>query len=298
MATGNILFNPLAGNGRGKEEAQLLEILLPEPVRFYDITKITNYPAFIRGMEKDDFIVIAGGDGTLNRFVNDTAGITISQEILYFPVGTGNDFAHDLGKDVPSNPFPVTRYLQELPEVEISGKRYRFINGVGCGVDSYCCQMEDRHQAVCGKKVNCRAIAVKGLLRCFEPRNACVTVDGESHTYQKVWMAPTLYGRFYGGGMVAAPAQNRLGEEGTLSLVLVHGAGRLKTLCVFPGIFKGRHIKNEKLVAVHTGHEITVEFDRPTPLRIDGETVMKVSRYTARSAKHAAPRSGKAVAYG
>ena len=48
-------------------------------------------------------------------------------------------------------------------------------------------------------------------------------------------------------------------------------------------IFKGEHIKHTKMVAVHTGREITVEFDRPTPLQIDGETIRDVTRYTARS---------------
>ena len=38
------------------------------------------------------------------------------------------------------------------------------------------------------------------------------------------------------------------------------------------------------MVAVHTGNEITVEFDQPTPLQIDGETVLNVTRYSAWSA--------------
>ena len=34
-----------------------------------------------------------------------------------------------------------------------------------------------------------------------------------------------------------------------------------------------------------------MEFDRPTPLQIDGETVLDVTSYTARSGKTAAVRS-------
>ena len=63
--------------------------------------------------------------------------------------------------------------------------------------------------------------------------------------------------------------------------MLFHGAGRIRTLCVFPSIFKGEHIKHENMVAVHTGKEVTVEFDRPTPLQIDGETILGVTKYTA-----------------
>ena len=39
-----------------------------------------------------------------------------------------------------------------------------------------------------------------------------------------------------------------------------------------------------KKVEEFTGNEITVEFDQPTPLQIDGETILDVTSYTAKSA--------------
>ena len=82
MAIGHVIYNPLAGNGTAQEDAQLLEVILYEDLEYYDITRITNYAAFIGSMEKDDFLVIVGGDGTLNRFINDTDGIEVAQEII------------------------------------------------------------------------------------------------------------------------------------------------------------------------------------------------------------------------
>jgi len=281
MAKGYVIYNPLAGSGKAQEDAQLLQIVLDEQLEYYDMTRITNYAAFIGGMEKEDYLVIVGGDGTLNRFVNDTNGVEITQEILYFPTGTGNDFAKDMG--MGENPHTITEYLKNLPTVEVQGKRYRFINGVGFGIDGYCCQVGDELRKIPGKKVNYTGIAIKGLLFHFAPRNARVTVDRKLYAYQKVWIAPTMYGRYYGGGMIPTPNQDR--TSGKLSLMLFHGAGRLRTLCLFPSIFKGKHIKHTKMVAVHTGKEITVEFDRPTPLQIDGETIPGVTKYTAYAAK-------------
>ena len=281
MAKGYVVYNPLAGNGQAQADAQLLQMVLDEQLEYYDMTRITNYAAFISGMEKEDYLVIVGGDGTLNRFVNDTYGLEIAHEILYFPTGTGNDFAKDMG--MGENPHSITAYLKDLPSVEIKGKRYRFINGVGFGIDGYCCQIGDELRKIPGKKVNYTGIAIKGLLFHFAPRNATVTVDGKEYAYNKVWIAPTMHGRFYGGGMIPTPKQDR--TSGKLSLMLFHGAGRLRTLCVFPSIFKGEHVKHTKMVAVHTGKEITVEFDRPTPLQIDGETILGVTKYTAYAAK-------------
>lgn len=275
-------FNPLAGNGNSEEDARLLQMVLDEQLEYYDMTRITNYAAFISGMEKEDYLVIVGGDGTLNRFVNDTNGVEITQEIVYYPTGTGNDFAKDMG--MGENPHTITKYLKDLPTVEVDGKRYRFINGVGFGIDGYCCQVGDELRKVPGKKVNYTGIAIKGLLFHFAPRNAKVTVDGKEYAYKKVWIAPTMHGKFYGGGMIPTPKQDR--DSGKLSLMLFHGAGRIRTLCVFPSIFKGEHVKHTKMVAVHTGKEITVEFDRPTPLQIDGETILGVTQYTAYAAAH------------
>ena len=119
MAKGYVLYNPLAGDGNAEEDAKLLQMLLDETLLYYDITRITNYAAFIGGMAQEDYLVIAGGDGTLNRFVNDTDGLEISQEILYLSAGTGNDFSRDLGK----NPYLVTKDLKALPSVEVNGKR-------------------------------------------------------------------------------------------------------------------------------------------------------------------------------
>ena len=280
MAKGYVIYNPMAGNGKAEEDAKLLQMILDEDLEHYDMTRITNYAAFLSGMEKGDYLVIVGGDGTLNRFINDTNNIEITQEILYFPAGSGNDFAREFGTE--GNPIVVTQYLRNLPSVDVNGKHYRFINGVGFGIDGYCCQVGDELRKIPGKKVNYTGIAIKGLLLYFAPRNATVTVDGKEYTYKKVWIAPTMHGKFYGGGMIPTPGQDR--TSGELSVMLFHGAGKLRTLCVFPSIFKGTHVKHKNMVALHTGKEITVRFDRPTPLQIDGETILDVTGYTAKAA--------------
>ena len=280
MAKGYVIYNPLSGNGMAKEDAQLLQFILDEELEYYDMTRITNYAAFISNMEKEDYLVIVGGDGTLNRFVNNTADVEIRQEILYLPAGSGNDFAREF--DSNGNPVVITQHLKALPSVEVNGKHYRFLNGIGFGIDGYCCQVGDELRKIPGKKINYTGIAIKGLLFHFAPRNAKVAVDGKEYTYSKVWIAPTMHGKYYGGGMIPAPEQDR--SSGKLSLMLFHGAGRLRTLCAFPGIFKGTHVKHKSMVTVHTGKEITVVFDRSTPLQIDGETILGVTQYTARAA--------------
>ena len=281
MAIGYVLYNEKAGNEDSRENVKNLDVILSGDVKFLDVTQITNYRVFLSGLAKEDYIVLAGGDGTLNCFANNTEGIEFDNEVFYYPNGTGNDFAHDLGHEKECIPFPITAYLKNLPVVTVNGKSYRFINGVGYGIDGYCCEVGDELKKIPGKKINYSSIAIKGLLFHYKPTRAKVTVDGKTSTYKKVWIAPTMNGRFYGGGIMPTPNQVRNSE--TVSTMLLYGSGKLKTLLMFPSLFKGEHLKYKKHVELLTGSEVTVEFDRPVALQIDGETILNVSSYSVRS---------------
>ena len=69
------------------------------------------------------------------------------------------------------------KYLKELPSVTVNGKESLFINGVGYGIDGYCCEIGDELRKKSDKPVNYAGIAIKGLLFHFKPRNATVTAD-------------------------------------------------------------------------------------------------------------------------
>lgn len=275
-----ILYNAIAGHGKAEEVARALpEKLDGEITGFADMTKITNYSAFLSD-KRDCALVICGGDGTLNRFVNDAGEAIADSEIYYCAAGSGNDFLRDIGAG-EREVVRITDQLKDLPVCEVNGKTYRFINGVGYGIDGYCCEEGDRLRAAGETDINYTSIAIKGLLFKYRPTNATVTVDGVEHSYRKVWIAPTMHGRFYGGGMMPTPAQKRNNAEGELSILIFHGSSKLKTLMIFPSLFKGEHLKNTKYTEVLTGKEITVEFDSPAPLQVDGETVVGVMKYSA-----------------
>ena len=279
-----ILYNPLSAHGKGKALAKnVREHLKGESYSFCDMREISDYKAYFAKLEKDDAIVITGGDGTLNRFINDTDGVLPDIDVYYYPAGSGNDFYHDISAE-PNKLVKINAYIKDLPIVEVNGKKARFLNGIGYGIDGYCCEEGDKIGHKTEKPANYTAIAIKGLLFHYKPTNAKVTVDGKTYEFSKVWLAPTMNGRFYGGGMMVTPMQDRLCEDKTLSVCVLHHSGKLKTLAIFPSIFKGEHIKHTDVFEFLTGHEITVEFDRPTALQIDGETVVGVTSYTVHSA--------------
>ena len=188
---------------------------------------------------------------------------------------------NDIEKKRGDEPFSIKEYITNLPTVEVNGKTHKFLNNVGFGIDGYCCKVGDSLKKTDKKKINYTSIAIKGLLFHYKPTSAKVVVDGKEYKYKKVWIAPTMNGRKYGGGMIPTPAQERISDDKKLSVMLFHGSSKLKTLIIFPSLFKGEHVKKAKNITILTGKNITVKFDAPRPLQIDGETVLGVEEYTA-----------------
>lgn len=237
-------------------------------------------------MRPQDVLVICGGDGTLNRFINDVPYLP-ENDILYYPTGGRNDFWRDFaGKVTEGEPYKINEYLANLPSVEVNGVKRYFLNNVGYGIDGYCCEVGDKLKLKNpDKKVNYTGIAIKGLLFNFKTVNAEIMVDGVQYNFDHVWLAPTMNGKFYGGGMIPTPNQDRLNANGELSVMVMKGRSKIKTLMIFPKIFKGEHVKYEKAVKGLRGNDILVKFDKPTALQIDGETVLGVTEYHAVSGK-------------
>lgn len=278
-----VLYNPFAGRINDTSFYDELKNALPDDeIEYYDLTKI-DYSEFFATVKEGEGVIIAGGDGTLNRYINATDGMEITAPVYYYAAGNGNDFWTDIGRKTGDKPVELAPYIKDLPTVEVNGGKYKFINGVGYGIDGYCCEVGDKLKAA-DKKVNYAGIAIKGLLFHFKPSNAEVIANGVTYNFKKVWIAPTMNGRMYGGGMIPTPAQDRLNAERTVSLCVFHGSGKLKTLMIFPSLFKGEHVKKVKHVKIISGKKITVRFDKPCALQIDGETVLNVTEYTVTSA--------------
>ena len=276
-----ILYNPLAGHGHSDDELAILKGDFALECVMLDVTKPGGYAEALSDLRSDDVITISGGDGTLNKFINNMDIDNIPCDVYYYGSGSGNDFLHDItdGK-ISEKPVRINKYLKGLPTVFVNGKSYRFINGIGFGIDGYCCERGDELKAL-GKKVDYTMIAIEGLLFKYKARNAKVTVDGKSFILKNVSIAPTMHGRFYGGGMMPTPKQDRF--SGRCSFMGLHSSGKLRTLIMFPSLFKGEHVKHEKYVKILEGREITVEFDKPCALQIDGETVKNVKSYKVKA---------------
>lgn len=279
-----ILYNPKANNGSGETSVRAwVAAHGMDAADMKSVLEIPDLAAFVAPLGADDKIILCGGDGTLMRFADAIRDIDLKVPVYFTPAGTGNDFLRDVRAE--EDPLLINKYIVDLPRVYVNGEEHVFVNGIGYGLDGYCCEVGDEIQHNSDKKVNYSAIAIKGILGKFKPRRATVTVDGVTRVYEKAWLAPTMNGRCYGGGLFITPNQDRLGESGLVSNAVVHHYGRLHVLMIFPSIGKGQHLKYTKAVDIREGNEINVRFDVPCALQIDGETYLNVSEYKVLSRK-------------
>ena len=78
-----ILYNTLSGNKKGLESARLLVgNLVPKNATLIDVFTIDNYADFWKNVDvENDTLILSGGDGTLNRFINANVGLTLPKNL-------------------------------------------------------------------------------------------------------------------------------------------------------------------------------------------------------------------------
>lgn len=276
-----VLYNPLAqaGNGKNNFEAAKDEFTKALGGEFTTVDLVEYDPdEFFKKIDKKDKILIVGGDGTLNVFANNIKAYGVECEMYYYKGGNGNDFLEDIKESDDQKLVYLNPYLKRLPRITVNGMTRYYINGIGYGIDGMVCEVADKLKAQGKKNINYASLSIKLLLHGYKCPNAIAVVDGAEYRFNKVWLCSAMNGRFYGGGMKIAPGQDRLGES--LSLSVIYNAGKLRTLMIFPKIFKGEHVRNQKMSKIITGRKITVTFTHPMALQIDGEVVSNVTTYT------------------
>lgn len=284
-----VLYNPYAGGGKKDDVTKVLaETVTDKPLKFYNILEINDYKVFLDELKRTDDIILCGGDGTLNRFINETKDFKIKGKLYFFPCGSGNDLLNDLTVD-RTKPFLVEEYLGTLPEVTIRNKTYKYFNGTGFGLDGFVCYEGNRIRQQKGK-INYIAIALRGFLYAFKPGKINIVADGKEYTFNKVWLAPVMKGKYFGGGMLIAPLQDRYAKDNSLSIIVAHDLSKLKIAVLFLSIFKGNHIKYKNHVTVIKCNEAKIKYERPCIMQIDGEAIIDVQEFSVKTKTQAKTR--------
>lgn len=261
-----ILYNPKSNSGKTKKSVLKLQKKLSKRnidsylVNLFELDKVLDIKS---KLVDSDIIVIAGGDGTLHRLVNNQLFSSLKNRIFMYRSGRGNDFSRGHKGDF----FEITDEIKNLPYLVNNEKKSKFLNGIGVGIDALTCQkqMENFYSGVKESYFN---IAFKAF-KTFKTFSIDVNIDGVDYHYDNVWFFVVQNGKYFGGGMKVSPESKR--EDDTLELCVIHDISFKKLLTIFPIIFIGKHTIFKKCVTVLKGQNFKFHLNGFNLLQRDGE---------------------------
>ncbi|MBC8101286.1 MAG: diacylglycerol kinase family lipid kinase [Cytophagales bacterium] len=264
---GVVIFNPVAGRGQGgvlRAEAQ--EKLGPG----FDWWP-SQHPGHARELartaaEKYSVVVAFGGDGTVGDVARGIRGSDATLGVL--PVGTGNDFARNLGLKLDLNEAIATIQSGVIRRIDVGTVNgTSFINNAGTGFDA--CVMMTMNTGIRFLRGQPAFIAATlKTLASFKPLSLTYQADDNEPVTEKAMMLSILNGRMYGGGMLAAPQAEM--DDGQIDVLIIRAVPKPNLLALMPKVINGQH-ENHPAVQVFKARRLTVTTIPPQPLNIDGD---------------------------
>lgn len=269
-----ILYNPLSKNSKSNIQTNKLVRYYKKnkiPFRLKSIIKIKDIEDYLAKKKEIDNIILLGGDGTINRFVNDTFDFDIRQDIYLKRNGSGNDYLRTLkDQDIEE------QYIMKASTD--SGLITHFMNGAGMGIDGYVGYLIN--QSPRQGKLRYFFNTLKALIK-YIPEPLDVEIDGEKHHFKKAYLVTMNNGKYFGGGMKVSPKANINTEE--LDVIVVHTISKLFILPIFLTIYSGRHVNFKKYVFHRKGKLIKAKFTTPQIGQTDGENFYDATTLEAKS---------------
>lgn len=243
-----ILYNPKSSNQNVLKKINKLYKKISKKHTCYKINLFDisgKEKVFFNQCNSDDFVVVCGGDGTLDQFVNRIYGEELKCTVYFYPCGSGNDFARDFNGN--GKLTDITKEIYNLPKLRINDEEnFVFLNGVGMGVDAAVCRSKNQYKFSNVKK-GYFSISL-ATLKTFRPYSLDVEIDGEKRHYDNVWFFICNHGKYMGGGMKVTPKAQRNDEY--LDVCIVHTVSPKKIVMLFPFIFLGKHVWFKKYVDI------------------------------------------------
>jgi len=224
-------------------------------------------------------VVAAGGDGTIAEVVTGLMAVPAEQrpDMGILPLGRGNDFVRALPFNGDADEA-VRRLSGSAHALDVGRMRCAsrdrderemyFINLGSIGFAANVTEAVARY----GRNMGGTWPYVRGLvasLAAWRNRRACVTVDGTPHD-QTIFTVNVANGRFYGGGMHAAP--RAVMDDGLFDVVIMEGLSMLEVFRYMPNNYSGKFDSIAKIKQIR-GREVTVTTDEPMLVQLDGDVV-------------------------
>lgn len=222
----------------------------------------------LRGIDETyKYILIAGGDGTVDNVVNHIKLLNIDIPIAILPTGTANDFAKFIGmpQDVESACEQILNSSVKDVDLGKINDKY-FINVASTGLFTDVSQKTDINlKNTIGKL----AYYVKGLEQLPNFRSLDIDVKSQHGEFKGgMYLMLVFNGQTAGNLKFAYKAEI---DDGMLDVIIIK-AGVLKDMiALFIKMFKGEHLEDTPGLVYFKTDKIEIECHEDIVTDIDGE---------------------------
>lgn len=216
--------------------------------------------------ETYSYILVAGGDGTVDSVVNAMKSRNINIPIGVLPVGTANDFGKLI--NMPNDVQEACKQILESKPVAVDvGKindKY-FINVASSGLFTDVSQKTDVNlKNTIGKL----AYYLKGLEELPNFRKLKIKLSSKECSYDgEMYLLLVFNGRTAGNFNLATEAEI---IDGKLDVIVFKAVPIIELLPLFIKLLKGEHLDSDKVVYFKTD-EVFIESSEDIVTDIDGE---------------------------
>lgn len=255
-----LVCNPSRENVKALPLAQSIDLLL----KGMNISHSLFTEVWPESFDGYTEVWIAGGDGTINWFINQYPDIQLP--LALFGGGSGNDFHWMLYGDVTAEQ-QVEKVLEARPQPVDAGicNGKLFVNGVGIGFDGAIV-----HDLLGKKKLAGKASYLLSILKQIVGyrETACELSISNETIKENCFMISVANGRRYGGGFHVAP--NAILTDGLLDINIVGRISPIKRMRYLPVIEKGEHL-NLDFITYKQANKITIKCAAKLHAHLDGE---------------------------
>ena len=265
------IYNPYSGENIILDEIDTIIKIHQEygyEVLPYRIQKgIDLAEAFNDIREKIDYVLVAGGDGTVDSVVNVMKEKKINLPIGILPVGTANDFAKFIG--IPTEVSKACVQILESQPIPIDissiNNKY-FINVASTGLFTDVSQKTDDHlKNTIGKL----AYYLKGLEQLPNFRKLKVKIKSKEVEYDDyMYLMLVFNGQTAGNFKLATEADV---TDGKLDVIVFKAIAIKDLLPLFIKVLKGEHLGEQDKILYFKTEYLTVKSEEDIVTDIDGE---------------------------
>ncbi|MCH3965230.1 MAG: YegS/Rv2252/BmrU family lipid kinase [Clostridium sp.] len=217
--------------------------------------------------ENYKYVLVAGGDGTVDNAVNCLKKQDIDIPIGILPVGTANDFAKFIG--MPQKISLACKQILESKPVSVDiGKvndKY-FINVASTGLFTDVSQKTDINLKNTMGKL---AYYVKGMEQLANLRKLKVKVKSENAVFDgNMYLILVFNGKTAGNLNLAYKAEV---DDGLLDVIIVKASMIKDIITLFIKMLRGDHLENTAGLIYFKANRIEIECNEDIVTDIDGE---------------------------